>query len=111
MSRVVLLLPVALLSACASVSRTAGFSEAGQVVQERTGHRIHWDQGTPEDREGRERIDALSRTKLSRDAAVELALLNNRSLQVIYEDLGVAQAALAQAGLSRNLRLGLPIPS
>jgi cobalt-zinc-cadmium efflux system outer membrane protein len=109
MSRVVLLLPVAVVSACASVSRTAGFSEAGQVVQERTGHRIHWDQGAPEDREVRERIDALSRTKLPLDAAVELALLNNRSLQVIYEDLGIAQADLVQAGLLRNPRLGLAL--
>jgi cobalt-zinc-cadmium efflux system outer membrane protein len=109
MSRAVLLLPVAVVSACASVSRTAGFSEAGQVVQERTGHRIHWDQGAPEDREVRERIDALSRTKLPLDAAVELALLNNRSLQVIYEDLGVAQADLVQAGLLRNPRLGLAL--
>ncbi|MGH9390674.1 MAG: TolC family protein, partial [Vicinamibacteria bacterium] len=36
------------------------------------------------------------------DAAVQLALLNNRSLQATYEELAIAQADLVQAGLLRN---------
>jgi outer membrane protein, heavy metal efflux system len=34
--------------------------------------------------------------------AVQVAMLNNRDLQAIYTDLGVAQADLVQAGLFRN---------
>jgi cobalt-zinc-cadmium efflux system outer membrane protein len=37
---------------------------------------------------------------LADDAAV--AMLNNRDLQAIYSDLGLAQADLVQAGLFRN---------
>jgi cobalt-zinc-cadmium efflux system outer membrane protein len=39
---------------------------------------------------------------LTVDAAVQVALLTNRALQVSYEKLGLAQAALVQAGLLRN---------
>ena len=36
------------------------------------------------------------------DEAVQIALLNNRELQALYSDLGVAQADLVQAGLLKN---------
>src|SRR5262249_12765151 len=36
------------------------------------------------------------------DGAVQVALLNNRDLQALYAELGVAQADLVQAGLLRN---------
>jgi cobalt-zinc-cadmium efflux system outer membrane protein len=39
---------------------------------------------------------------LSADDAVQIAMLNNRDLQAIYTELGVAQADLVQAGLFRN---------
>ena len=39
---------------------------------------------------------------LDEDEAAQIALLNNRRLQVAYEDLGVAQAEVVQAGLLRN---------
>lgn len=39
---------------------------------------------------------------LTADEAVQIALLNNRELQATYEDLGVAQADLVQAGLLKN---------
>ena len=45
---------------------------------------------------------SLLADSLTADAAVQVALLNNRRLQATYEDLGVAQASLVQAGLLRN---------
>jgi cobalt-zinc-cadmium efflux system outer membrane protein len=45
--------------------------------------------------------DLLSR-ELRADDAVQVALLDNRRLQATYEDLGIAQADLVQAGLLRN---------
>jgi outer membrane protein, heavy metal efflux system len=44
----------------------------------------------------------LLRKKLTVDDAVQIALLNNRDLQAVYSDLGVAQADLVQAGLLNN---------
>src|SRR3972149_6718413 len=43
---------------------------------------------------------------LTIDEAVQIALLNNRSLQATYEELGIAQADLVQAGLLRNPTFG-----
>src|SRR5581483_10857689 len=40
--------------------------------------------------------------KLTAQRAIQIALLNNRQLQSVYADLGVAQADLVQAGLLKN---------
>jgi cobalt-zinc-cadmium efflux system outer membrane protein len=45
--------------------------------------------------------DLLSR-ELTVETAVQVALLNNKTLQATYEDLSVAQADLVQAGLLQN---------
>nr|MBA2689635.1 TolC family protein [Burkholderiales bacterium] len=39
---------------------------------------------------------------LSADDAVQIALLNNRGLQAVYGELGIAEAGLVQAGRLRN---------
>jgi cobalt-zinc-cadmium efflux system outer membrane protein len=47
-------------------------------------------------------VRSLLRQELTADAAVQVALLNNRNLQATYEELGVAQAELVEAGLLKN---------
>jgi cobalt-zinc-cadmium efflux system outer membrane protein len=91
-----------LLGGCASVDPTAGFPEVERTVQDRLGKRPHWIQGTSEDAQVEETVRKLLQDPLTVDAAVEIALLSNRSLQAQYEDLGIAQADLVQAGLLRN---------
>jgi cobalt-zinc-cadmium efflux system outer membrane protein len=49
-----------------------------------------------------QRVRELLQGELTADSATEIALLNNRGLQSRYEELGVAQADLVQAGLLRN---------
>ena len=39
---------------------------------------------------------------MTADDAVQIAMLNNRDLQALYSELGLAQADLVQAGLFRN---------
>ncbi|MFO0982470.1 MAG: TolC family protein [Planctomycetota bacterium] len=73
-----------------------------QVVAERTGVSPHWRDGSPADAAIEANIAALLAQELTVDGAVTIALLNNRSLQATYEDLGVAQAELVQAGLLKN---------
>jgi outer membrane protein, heavy metal efflux system len=90
------------LTGCASVNLSAGFPEVGGAVEERSATRIVWNQGTELDQEAAEQVWSLLRRKLTADDAVQIAMLNNRDLQAIYTDLGLAQADLVQAGLFKN---------
>lgn len=102
MKRTTSLLLLVLLAGCATVPRDAGFADVQQRVQERLGERVEWQRGGEEDAAVASRIATLLQAPLSVDAAVQVALLNNRGLQAEYEELGVAQADLVQAGLLRN---------
>ena len=91
---------------CASVSPKASFDDVSALVAERGGARIHWDQGTPADEQVRARVHDLVTGTLTPDGAVEVALLRNQGLVATYEELGIAQADLVQAGLLRNPSFG-----
>ena len=97
-----LLASLMLLSGCASVALNAGFDDVKATVEERSKLRIFWNNGTDLDKEAAEKIGSLLERKLTADQAVQIALLNNRDLQALYSELGVAQADLVQAGLLRN---------
>ena len=110
--RLVLAAAALTLAACSSVPDEAGFADAAALVRARDGLAIHWNRGGPEDAAVGERVSALLAGELEVEAAVEIALLRNRHLQALYEDLRIAQADLVQAGLFRNpiLHLGLRFP-
>jgi len=91
-----------MLLGCVSVDPATGFPDVERVVQERTGKRVRWLQGKPEDAEVDQAVRDLLKDPLSVEAAVEIALLSNRTLQATYEELGIAQADLVQAGLLKN---------
>lgn len=93
---------VGAISGCATAPRTAGFQEVKQVTEQRTGLQVHWNQGTLEDVTVAETLQAMLKEELTADAAVQVALLNNPSLQATFEELGIAQADLVQAGLLKN---------
>jgi outer membrane protein, heavy metal efflux system len=90
------------LSGCASVDLSAGFPDVSAAVEERHATKIVWNRGTDLDKEAEEKLRVLLQKKLTADDAVQIAMLNNRDLQTIYTELGVAQADLVQAGLFRN---------
>jgi cobalt-zinc-cadmium efflux system outer membrane protein len=89
-------------SGCASMALNAGFDDVRAVVGERSGSELFWNNGTELDKEAAEKLDSLLKRRLTADDAVQIALLNNRELQALYSDLGVAQADLVQAGLLSN---------
>jgi outer membrane protein, heavy metal efflux system len=91
-----------LLSACASTSAAPAFRDTARLVEARTGRRISWNQGGVADEAVARRVRDLLGRDLSVDAAIQIALLNNKDLQALYEDLSVAQADLVQAGLLQN---------
>lgn len=96
------LLSIVFLNGCASLALNAGFDQVQATVEERAAVKIYWNNGTDLDKEAAEKLGSLLKDKLTADDAVQIALLNNRELQAVYSDLGVAQADLVQAGLLNN---------
>jgi len=106
-----LVVPVAMfaLCGCATFEKQKGHDRVAATVQERIGADTGWGEGSPDAEQISKRLDALLADGLTADEAVAIALLNNPSLQETYEELGVSQADLIQAGLLTNPSLDLSI--
>ena len=104
--QVFVLVPIAAASlwagGCGSMKPGLGFDDVQRAVSERMGQKVHWDNGSAEDEQARAAVRSLLGEELAVDGAVQIALLNNRNLQAVYEDLNLAQADLVQAGLLKN---------
>jgi cobalt-zinc-cadmium efflux system outer membrane protein len=94
----VLILP--LLSVVAAQGQST--EDLRSTIQQRTGKQIEWQRDAGASDQIREAIRALLRRTLSADAAVRVALLNNRELQATFEEIGIAHADLIEAGLLKN---------
>lgn len=97
-----LCLPV-VIAGCQSVNREAAFADIQSDVSRRLNKDLRWSRNAggpvteaPPDRLAKE---------LTVNDAVQFALLNNRNLQAVFEDIGIAQADLMQAGRIQNPRL------
>jgi outer membrane protein TolC len=103
--RVMLLAPVLIattLAGCASFSPDAGMSAVNSIV----GRELRSDalkvSTDEESAAARARVLRLLRSTLSPDAAVRVALLNNKGLQANYNELGIAEAVMVEASLPPN---------
>jgi len=90
------------VAGCASVQSDARFPEVRQSVGQRLESNIAWNRDSEQDQRARDAVRRLLTQELTADAAVQIALLNNRKLQANYERLGIAQADLVEAGLLEN---------
>ena len=79
-----------LISGCTRVPRDAGFPDVQHAVDQRIGQQVQWNRQTRDDREIAATLQRMLSEPLTADRAVQVALLNNRNLQAIYEDLGLA---------------------
>ncbi|GLH78545.1 copper tolerance protein [Bradyrhizobium sp. SSBR45G] len=90
------------LGGCASFSPDGGMS----VVADITGRTIGKDVTSVRSADDAERVGAVTRTLLARtlssDAAVQLALLNNKGLQAAYHELALSDADRVEASLPPN---------
>jgi len=89
---------------CATVPRDAAGDRVARLVEERTGEKLLRD-----DAEVVRRVSELLQRDLTERSAVQIALLNNRDLQATYEEIGIAQADLVQAGLLKNPSLDVSL--
>ena len=96
----ILSLLASLVAGCATPS--ASLDRVQDTVGARTGKRVHWIRGGPEDAQIEEGVRDLLRRQLTAGNAVQIALLNNRDLQARFEEIGIAQADVIQAGLISN---------
>jgi cobalt-zinc-cadmium efflux system outer membrane protein len=90
------------VAGCAHVDPNPAFRELANTVHLRTGKRVQWNRGSAEDAQAQAAVASLLSHPLTADSAVQVALLNNHNLQAKYEELGIAQADLVEAGLLRN---------
>src|SRR6266567_124857 len=97
-----LLLGAGVLAGCAHVDPNPAFRELANAVHLRTGKRVQWNRGSAEDAQAQAAVSFLLSRPLTAESAVQIALLNNHTLQATYEELGIAQADLVEAGLLRN---------
>ena len=90
------------LAGCASFSEDGGFGAVNQLTKERTGQTATWTRSPADADAAQARIAELLEEPLTADAAVELALLNNRGLQASFSELGIAESDLVRAGRLNN---------
>ena len=94
-----------LLSACKTFSPDGGMSTVAAVAGDGLEQEAWCGSARPRPpRSRKSEVGRLLRAPLSADAAVQIALLNNRELQAAYNRLGIAEAVMVQ--MSRP-----PLPS
>ena len=98
----IFMLLVLLIAGCAQVPKEAGFNDVKDLVGQRVNYNIQWNQQTEADLEVEKAIEQLLKEELTPEASVQIALLNNPSLQAIYEELDITQADVVEAGLLEN---------
>lgn len=101
-ARIGLALVVAAAAGCATVPVRETFDEAAAEAAERTGQSLAWPEFSEDRADVDARVAAALASPLDAEAAVEVALLNNRRLHARYAELARAAAAGVQAGLPPN---------
>jgi outer membrane protein TolC len=90
------------LTGCASFSSDGGFGAVDQLTKDRVGQSPSYQRSADQADSAAARVAQLLQQPLTADAAVEVALLNNKDLQASYADLGIAEVDLVRAGRLAN---------
>lgn len=72
------------------------------IVNNKIEKEVRWNQECCEDEQVQWVVQRLLQQELVIDSAVQIALLNNPKIQAIFEEIGIAQADLVEAGLFQN---------
>lgn len=105
--RMLALLTIAsVLGGCATFSADGGFGTVERTTKERIGKELHWARSDADLDTVAKRVAELLAKPLTVDDAVQVALLNNRGLQAGFQDLGITEAEVVQAGRLPNPGFG-----
>ncbi len=91
------------LAGCQHVSTDAALADVRSDVSQRLNKDVRWDRNSGTS--ASESVREMLTKELTVGDAVQVALSINRSLQAEFENIGVAQAELMQAGRLKNPRL------
>ncbi|MEM9458867.1 MAG: TolC family protein [Myxococcota bacterium] len=93
---------------CASTRPTEARARVGELVAQRSGldDVIEAERDANAQARTDAQVDRWLTDPLTEDRALRIALLNNRGLRATFEDLGIAQADLVEAGLLDNPVVG-----
>lgn len=83
------------------------FGRVERAVQERTRETVRWEKDQAVRQQTLEQVRWLLRGPLTMNSAIQIALLNNQSLQATFEEIGLSAADLQEAGTIPNPRLDL----
>lgn len=90
------------LSGCATFSNDGGIDAVSAITKERIGQDVKQQRSDNDANAAQTSVSRLLANPLTPDTAVQVALLNNKGLQVSLVELGVAESELVQAGRMRN---------
>ena len=94
------------VAVCLLLSHTAlqgqSTDDLQSTIQQRTGTQVEWQRDSEANDQIQKSVHALLQRTLTADAAVQITLLNNRELQATFEEIGIAQGDLIEAGLLKN---------
>jgi outer membrane protein, heavy metal efflux system len=85
------------------------FKASSNRFRERNGKTVRWEEDQAAHEQALQDARQLLRKPLTVDAAVQIALLNNRSLQATFEEIGLSAADLIEAATIPNPRFDLAI--
>ena len=100
-------LVVALLSGCASFSGDQGMDAISSITKSSLNAEVAALSSDDDFDAANRTVAAMLKRPLRADAAVQIALLNNRELQAAYNELGIAEAARVRASLPANPRFSV----
>lgn len=96
------LVGAAVLGGCASFSPDGGFASVEKTAKDRLGKDVQWARSDADQDRIADRVRELLAKPLTVDDAVQVALLNNRGLQATFQELGIGEAEVVQAGRLPN---------
>lgn len=96
-----LLFLILFITGCTSVPPVDN-GYVSSIVNDRINIQTRWYQGCEPNDEIKRSVQGLFEKELTVDAAIQIALLNNPQIQAIFEELGISQAGLIEAGLLSN---------
>ncbi|HEX5330129.1 TolC family protein [Sulfuricurvum sp.] len=98
-----------LFSGCSTLSQSDVFDSMNLMTSSKGSGELTWIKSAKEEEAVRSEVERLLKEPLSEENAVRITLINNRALQQTYEQIGISQSDLVQAGLMSNPLLGYSI--
>ena len=95
------------IDGCTGFTKDGGFDAVAEAARLHLAAEIHWPRTSQERAKADAAVAVLLEQPLSAEDAVQIALLNNRMLQGAFEELGISEADLVQAGRLPNPRFDL----